>query len=141
MRLKSALDDLQETTLQAITGCLRRLEYVSNLRDRSEQEYAHWGLARVYGVLQSRRAFAQAHRSLVSEILSTPIRTLVEDAEQSSESTGVAADAYIERLTHRGGRLLPASPGAGSARHLNSVLHALSGLTKVRREGAIRRAS
>ena len=32
MTLISALEDLQETTLRAITGCLRKLEYVAGLR-------------------------------------------------------------------------------------------------------------
>jgi hypothetical protein len=142
MMFKSAFDDFCETTLQAITGCLRRLDYLSGLRDRTKQEdYAHWGLTRLYGDLQSRRALSQAHHSLVSEVLSTPIPKLLEDARRSSEIAGVQPEAYLERLSLRGGNLLPAAPGAGSARHLNSVLNALSGLVKNRKQGAIRRAS
>ena len=142
MKLKSAFDDFRETTLEAITGCLRRLDYLSGLRDKTKQEdYAHWGLARIYGDLQSRRALTQAHRTLVSEVLSTPIPKLLEDAERSSENAGVQPDAYLERLSQRGVNLLPVAPGAGSARHLNSVLSALSGLVKNRKQNAIRRAS
>ena len=141
MTLKSAFEDLRETTLQAIAGCLRKLDYVSGLRHKRE-DYVHWGLGRVYGDPQANKALTQAHRSLVSEVLSTPIRDLMEDVEVSSRVAGVPSATYLERLRKRGVDLLPSSPGAGSARHLNSVLYALSGLVKDRRKPvAIRRAS
>jgi hypothetical protein len=142
MKFKSAFDDFRDTTLEAIAGCLRRLDYLSGLRDKTKQEdYAHWGLTRIYGDLQSRRALTQAHRTLVSEVLSTPIPKLLEDAERSSEIAGVQPDAYLERLSQRGVNLLPVAPGAGSARHLNSVLNALLGLVKNRKQNATRRVS
>jgi hypothetical protein len=129
MPLISAHEDLQQTTLKAIGGGFRRLEYLSGLRD-NEGIYAHWGLARVYGDLVAKRALAQAHRSLLANILATPIRSLVDDVKQSSKMAGVSPGVYIERLTTDSSRLLPPGPGAGSARHLNSVLHALSSLMK-----------
>jgi|SRR5580704_1203727 hypothetical protein len=141
MTLKSAFEDLRETTLQAIAGCLRRLDYVSGLRNRRE-DYSHWGLERVHGDPQANKALTQAHKSLVSQVLSTPIRQLLEDVDLSSKMAGLPPGTYLERLRKRGPGLLPSSPGAGSARHLNSVLYALSGLVKARRKpDAIRRAS
>lgn len=140
MKLKSALEDLHESTLKALKGCLRRLEYLAVLH-RNEGDYDHWGLARVHGDSPARKALTQAHRSQVSEVLSTPIRDLMEDARESSESLGLPPSTYIERLCERGTGLLPPEPGPGSARHLNSVLQALSSLLKNRSQGAIRRAS
>jgi hypothetical protein len=141
MTLKSAFEDLRETTLQAITGCLRKLDYVSGLRHKTE-DYVHWGLGRVYGDPQANKALTQAHKALVSQLLSTPIRELVEDVDVSSRVAGVPPAVYLERLRKRGVDLLPNSPGAGSARHLNSVLYALWGLAKGRQKpDAIRRAS
>lgn len=138
MTLNSALEDLRGTTLRAISGGLRALEYLSRLRNQAGS-YGHWGLARVYGEMSARKALAQAHRTLVSQILSTPLRTLKEDAEFSSELAGVPAATYIQRLREL--PLLPPEPGAGSARHLNSVLHALLILAQNRKPDAIRRAS
>lgn len=135
MTLLSALEDLQETTLRAITGCLRRLEYLSGLRSK-EGGYAHWGLGRIYGDSAAKRALAQAHRSVLSQVLAMPIRKLVEDVQQSSEKAGVPPDAYLERLSTSSPQLLPPEPGAGSARHLSSVLHALSSLLKSRKRDA-----
>jgi len=129
MTLISPLEDLQENTLRAIPGWLRRLEYVARLRDK-EGGYGHWGLVRVYGDRNAAKALSQAHRDVLSQILSTPLRNLVRDAEQSSEPSGVPPGAYLEQLSAGGPDLLPESPGAGSARHLNSVLHALSSLLK-----------
>jgi hypothetical protein len=142
MTFKSALEDFRETTLEAISGCLRRLDYLSGLRDRTRREqYEHWGLSRIHGDFQSQRALTEAHQSLVSEVLSTPIPKLLEEAQQSSAVAGIPPTAYLERLRNRGAALLPATPGAGSTRHLNSVLNALSGLVKNRKPDAIRRAS
>ena len=127
MTLYSALEDLQETTLRAFTGCLIKLEYLSGLRDK-EGTYDHWGLTRVHGDLAARRALARAHRSLLSKVLAMPFRNLLEDARQSGEVAGLPPAAYAERLAAT--NLLPQEPGAGSARHLSSVLHALSSLLK-----------
>jgi|SRR5271166_4107382 len=129
MTLHSALEDLQETTLRAFAGCLNKLEYLSGLRGK-EGSYEHWGLARVYGELPAKKALAQAHRSQLSKVLAMPIRKLVEDARKSSEVAGVPPVDYVERLATASPNLLPHGPGAGSARHLSSVLHALSSLLK-----------
>jgi len=139
MTLFSALDDLRNTTLRAISGVLRRLEYLSRLKDTGGG-YAHWGLAHVHGDGSAEKAMAQAHREHVSRVLSTPLRDLVEDIQLSSESAGMAPSLYVERLCKQGVELLPAEPGAGAGRHLSSVLHALSMLVRSPR-GANRRAS
>lgn len=129
MTLTSALENLQQTTLQAVAGWLRRLEYFSGLRDKTGG-YSHWGLARVYGDLAAKRALAEAHRNTLSQVLAMPMRALIKDVEQSSQCAEVPPAAYVERLCNSGKNLLPAGPGAGSARHLSSVLHALSTLVK-----------
>jgi hypothetical protein len=129
MTLFSALEDLQQTTLKAVTGCLRRLEYVAGLRDH-EGNYHHWGFTRVYGDARARKALADAHRSMLSRILSTPIRLLENDVEESSQEAGMAPENYLERLSAGHSQLLPPAPGTGSSRHLNSVIHALVSLRK-----------
>ena len=136
MTLISALEDLQGTTLRAIAGCLRKLEYVAGLRNNGGT-YAHWGLVRVYGEGTAEKALAQAHRALLSDVLSTPLRSLEEDVEQSSELAGVPAKLYLEQLSGANTKLTPPNPGAGSARHLSSVLQALSSLATHRTSRAI----
>jgi hypothetical protein len=136
MTLISALEDLQGTTLRAIAGCLRKLEYVAGLRNNGGT-YAHWGLVRVYGEGTAEKALAQAHRALLSDVLSTPLRSLEEDVEQSSELAGVPAKLYLEQLSGANTKLTPPNPGAGSARHLSSVLQALSSLVAHRTSRAI----
>jgi hypothetical protein len=146
MKLKSAIEDLHDTTVEALDGCLRRLEYFGELRSSEKWkarggEYEHWGLSRVYGDLPAKKALAQTHRSLVSEVLATPIRALLEDIETSSAVAGMLPANYVEKLRNPDLNLLPPAPGPGSARHLNSVLQALSALLKSREQTAIRRAS
>jgi len=140
MRLHSAFEDLHRTTLRVISGCFGRLEYVATLKN-GPRNYAHWGLCRVYGDVSAVNALAETHRSLVSQVLSTPIRELVKEVDESSGGVGVAPATYVEKLRSEGTNLLPTEPAAGSARHLDSVLHALSCLLKTREQGATRRAS
>jgi hypothetical protein len=127
MTLNSALEDLRATTLKAISGTLRKLQYLAGLQDAAGT-YTHWGLARVHGELAATKALAEAHRSLVSTVLSTPIEGLIADVERCSELAGLPPQEFVEQLA-RGPSLLPPEPGAGAAQHLSSVLHALSSLT------------
>jgi len=139
MTLFSAQEDLQENTLKAICGFLRRLEYVAGLRNE-EGNCKHWGLVRVYGEAASNRALAEAHNRELSRVLSTPIRNLEQDLRLSSEQAGTSEHEYLQRLSQSSADLLPPAPGAGSGRHLNSVLHALVSLQKVRKADATRPA-
>lgn len=139
MTLRSALQDLRETTLSAITGLLARLSYLGSLR-RREGGYAHWGMTLVHGEDASDRALRSAHSEVLASVLRTPVSELEEDLQQSSEDSRQSASGYIERLREQGKDLLPAPGDATSARHLNSVLIALSSLEK-HRKPATRSAS
>jgi hypothetical protein len=140
MTLKSALEDLSRTTLEAVSGCLRKLEYLAGLRV-DQQSYLHWGLSRVHGDIPANKALTTAHRTAVSRVLSTPLRTLLEDVERASTELGLAPEKYLEKLTEREALLLPQNPGAGARRHLSSVLRALLGLERHRGKNATRQAS
>lgn len=130
MALYSAQQDLRDTTLKAISGGLNKLQYLVDLRD-TESSYSHWGLARTHGEEAASRALAEEHRQLISTLLATPVRILLEDVQRCSRAAGVAPLMYLERLcARRTTLLLPPEPSAGSERHLNSVLRALSELVK-----------
>lgn len=133
MTLKSAFEDLSQTTLGALADCLKRLEYLGRLR-KLNGGYWHWGFSKLHGETAAKKAFHEAHRAAVSEVLCTPLRTLLENAELSSNNSGVDPEQYLESLGKV--ELLPEDPGAGSARHLNSVLHALLGLERSRKSNA-----
>jgi len=140
MTLKSALEDLSQTTLDAISGCFRKLEYLAGLR-RVRGDYWHWGFSKVHGESTARRALLEAHRSTASDVLSTPLRALLYEVEASSAESGLDPAEYLENLKKQEESLLPPNPGAGSARHLSSVLFALLGLERNRRRNATRRVS
>jgi hypothetical protein len=140
MTLKSAFEDLSRTTLKALSGCLRKLEYLAGLRG-AEGDYAHWGFRKTFGQANANKAIATAHREVVSEVLSTPLGRLLQDVENSSQTAGIEVEGYLEKLAQQSERLLPENPGPGSARHLSSVLHALLGLERNRERNATGRAS
>ena len=60
-------------------------------------EYKHWGLSRVYGDLPAKKAIAQTHRQLVSQVLATPIKSLLDDIDTSSALAGIAASELCRK--------------------------------------------
>ncbi|MGA6984294.1 MAG: hypothetical protein WCC95_14985 [Candidatus Sulfotelmatobacter sp.] len=132
MTLKSALQDLRETTLAAISGMLARLAYLGSLR-RKEGGYRHWGLTQVHGEDSSNRALRIAHTEVLSTVLRTPIAELEEDLRHSDTEGDKTPGVYIEDMRERSNELLPSPQDEVSARHLNSVLLALSALEKNRK--------
>jgi hypothetical protein len=130
MTLKSPLEDLRETTLAAVSGRLAQLAYLGSLR--GEKGYLHWGISQRYGEEATDRALKTAHHELLSIVLRTPISDLEEDVRASSHASGETAGAYMESMRRRVDELLPSPGDLASARHLNSVLTALSSLEKTR---------
>ena len=132
MTLKSALQDLKETTLAAIGGLLGKLAYLGSLR-RGHGGYQHWGMSLVHGQESSERALKTAHGEVLSEVLRTPLAALTEDLQRSSQDFGVAPQQYVAEMQEQFSDLLPGDrKDSPSAKHLNSVLVALSSLERSR---------
>lgn len=131
MSLTSAFEDLLHTTLSACPGLLAKFDYLSSLK-QVDGGYGHWGLSRVYGELAAKRALAESHSILLSEILRSPLRTLMDDVALSAATQEQAVPVYLTQLEKRSSRLLPEQAGGGSDRHFSSVLHALSALARSR---------
>lgn len=132
MTFKSALQDLRETTLAAISGMLAKLAYLASLR-RREGGYLHWGLSLVHGEESSERALKAAQTEALSNVLRTPIPELMEDLRESSRKSDKTSEAYLEGMRGQFTELLPSAEDAASAAHLNSVLVALSSLQKTQK--------
>ena len=135
MTLKSALQDVRETTLAAISGLLAKLAYLSSLR-RKDGGYKHWGMSLVHGEESSDKALKTVHGEVLSSVLRTPISALVEDLHHSSQNSGQTAGAYVEGMRGQSDELLPAQPDRASVRHLNSILLALSSLEKTQEDAS-----
>jgi hypothetical protein len=129
MTLKSALQDLRETTLDAVSGLLAKLAYLGSLR-RREGGYLHWGMSLVHGEEASDRALRAAHTQVLSTVLRTPIPDLLKDLRESSEDSKKTTVAFVEDMREEFSELLPSPEDAASAQHLNSVLAALSSLER-----------
>jgi len=140
MSLKSALQDIKETTLSAVSGLLGKLAYLASLRG-GQGRYEHWGMEAIHGPESSERALRQAHAEVVARVLRTPVASLVEDLKESSRSSGIAGLQYVEEMRGRFEDLLPEGrQNSPASAHLNSVLVALSSLEK-HRERATRSTS
>src|SRR3984885_15554464 len=97
MTLKSALQDLRETTLAAVRGALAKLVYLASLR-RGQAGYRHWGLSQIHGDESSERALKTAHSEVLAEVLKSPLPSLVEDLRECSEDNGTPSAVYAEEL-------------------------------------------
>lgn len=140
MTLKSALQDVKETTLAAIAGLFGKLAYLASLR-RGHGQYEHWGMQSVHGVESSARALKTVHSEILKNVLRAPLEALEQDLQLSSSSSGVDADRYVEQLRGNFAELLPDGlQDSPSSTHLSSVLLALSHLEK-NRERATRLTS
>jgi len=132
MSLKSALQDIRETTLSAVAGWLGKLAYLASLR-RGHGQYQHWGMESVHGVESSERAIRQAHAEVVARVLRTPMAALQDDLKMSSSDSGIAALDYVEEMRGNFNDLLPEGrQKPPSSNHLSSVLLALSSLERNR---------
>jgi len=132
MTLKSALQDVKETTLAAVSGLLGKLAYLASLR-RAQGRYEHWGMQNVHGPESSERALKTAHAEIVAGVLRAPLAVMVQDLQESSQGSGVAPQAYIQGMRDGFDNLLPGErKDSPEASHLNSVLAALLSLEKTR---------
>ena len=132
MSLKSALQDIKETTLSAVSGLLGKLVYLASLRG-GQGQYEHWGMETVHGVESSARALRQAHTEVVTRVLRMPLPSLLEDLEQSSEANGVAGFEFVEKMRGQFEDLLPEGrQNSPVSTHLNSILVALASLERNR---------
>lgn len=132
MTLKSALQDVKETTLSAISGVLAKLSYLASLR-RGHERYQHWGMAAVHGNDSAERALQAAHNEVMAGVLRMPLAALADDLEASSRAHGIAAKEYVDDMRGHFAELLP--PGreqSPTSAHLSSVLLALSSLQRNR---------
>ncbi len=132
MSLKSALQDIKETTLSAVSGLLGKLAYLASLR-QGHGRYQHWGMETVHGAESAERAIRQAHAEVVAKVLRTPLATLEEDLKTSSINSGIEAVDYVEEMRGHFNDLLPdGRQNTPASNHLNSVLLALSSLERNR---------
>ena len=132
MSLKSALQDVKETTLSAVSGLLGKLSYLASLRG-AQGQYQHWGMESVHGGESSERALRQAHLEVMAKVLRSPLPSLAEDLKESSQASGIAVLEYVEKMRERFEDLLPEGrQNTPASTHLNSILVALSSLERNR---------
>lgn len=132
MSLKSALQDIKETTLSAVSGLLGKLSYLASLRG-AQGQYQHWGMESVHGAESSERALRQAHLEVMAKVLRSPLPSLVEDLKESSQAGGIGGLEYVEEMRGHFEDLLPEGrQNTPASTHLNSILVALSSLERNR---------
>ena len=129
MTLKSVKDDLQASTLRAISGLLAKLGYLGSLR-LDDGSYSHWGLSRVHGETAAQDALGEAHQGVLAKILRAPLNRLLNDVQDSCAARNQGQVEFLAELQENESQIVPTRAGVGSRRHLSSVLRALLALAK-----------
>jgi hypothetical protein len=120
MGLRSAVEDFTSTTLACLTGPLRRLEYIAQLRNENG-DYEHWGMSRVHGLAAAQSGITQAHSDVLRMVLRTPLSQLFEECRRGDDGIPPPGDSSLRQL-------LPEDLSGGSELHLKSILIALQSL-------------
>lgn len=134
MNLLSAAEDLSIRTLRAVPGSLRRLLYLSGLRDESGT-YRHWGLERAFGEVAG-TALQEAHEDSLVEVLRTPIPELWNELRVQSRDSGISTLEQIGSLSSLGESVYPPGCTGAFRSHLNLVLFVLRALAQSQSEAS-----
>jgi hypothetical protein len=98
MRFYSPEEDIVVNTLAAIPSCIERLNFLLDIRE-ADGEFAHWGLERVHGKTRARAAINQAYRSVLRDVLKTPVKNLCQEVEDlCADVEGQSNVEYFRRL-------------------------------------------
>jgi hypothetical protein len=127
MLLLSAFEDFVSRTLAATPGKLRKLLYLGSLH--RDGQYHHWGLARAHGHAAANAAMADSHTSIWLDVLRTPIANLHSEMQSLREGPGQGSPHWLKDAA----ALVPENRAGGTERHFNSILLALSLLSKAGR--------
>ena len=129
MALKSALEDFDNGTLGAIPEVLGKLLYLAEVHD-GRGSYSHWGMSRVHGAEAARRAMRIAHVTILTRVLRTPLRELMEDLNRAAATRALTALEFLSWLDAKARNALPMGSPAGTEKHFMAALHALSALAE-----------
>jgi hypothetical protein len=138
--VRSAVEDFEGTTLEAVPGLLGKLHYLARLHD-GLGKYRHWGMERVHGAEAAARAIHSSHMSVLTRVLRAPLRVLVEDASRSASGLQISNRELIHSLKTMPRQLFPERSQAVSQKHLMATLNALSALVESRGHASRQAAS
>ncbi len=129
MAVRSAAEDFEGTTLEAVPGLLGKLHYLARLHD-GEGNYSHWGMQRIHGAEAATRAIRTSHIGVLTRVLRAPLRALVVDVSCSATGLRLSDEELVESLKKMPHQLFPDRSVVASQKHLMAVLNALSALVE-----------
>jgi hypothetical protein len=138
MTFLSAEEDFRIRTLGSLSGALRKLAYIVQLR--GEGRYQHWGMSRTYGDEAAQAAIARNHTNAFLDALSKPLEELRAEIDLSESQDAKESLDVLRGLRGQANAGVPADVGNGAASHLSFVLESLW-LAERAKPASIRRAA
>jgi hypothetical protein len=131
MKFSSPREDFVVNTLAAIPSCIEKLNFMLNIREENG-EFVHWGLERMHGSQSTRAALREAYRSVVRDVLSTPVQDLWNEVDVlRGDVDGQSNYEYFRKA--REAVLVPVPNGQADELHLRFILDGLLLAAKGRR--------
>jgi len=122
-------DDFVLNTLQGVSGCLSKLEYLNSLRDESGR-IRHWGLEKIHGEERTGVEFEAAYERTLNEILRTPVQELwtelVESCGEKEQSTRTSIEEIRKKILEH----IPMGFGEAQRLHVKQVLDVVFALAE-----------
>src|SRR5579872_1139690 len=125
----SVEDEFVLKTLKKIPGRLGKLEYLNGLRDK-DGDLRHWGLEKIHGVEQSRKALHTAYLKMLHEMLITPLREMWEEMIEICEANDKAPMEKTFVLRKAVLQSMPSELGKAQRAHLTLILDVLCSLAE-----------
>jgi hypothetical protein len=94
--VEQAIEDLQNHTLEGISGSIAKLVYLASTRDYNSGRYYHDGLAFRFTEEVAQTALGVYHSRIFQEIVSSSLEDLCCQLESYMKSSGIAPTDFLE---------------------------------------------
>lgn len=94
--VEEAIEDLQNHTLEGISGSIAKLIYLASTRDYNSGRYYHDGLAFRFTEEVAQTALGLYHAKVFQELVSSSLEELCSQLESYMKSSGIAPNDFLE---------------------------------------------
>lgn len=94
--VEEAIEDIQNHTLEGLSGSIAKLVYLASTRDYNSGRYYHDGLAFQFTEEIAQTALSVFHSRIFHELLSSSLEELCSQLEIYMKSSGIAPSDFLD---------------------------------------------
>lgn len=96
MSVEEAIEDLQNHTLEGISGSVAKLVYLASTRDYNSGRYYHDGLAFRFTEEVAQSALSVYHGRIFQELVSSSLEELCDQLKSYMTASGIAPNDFLD---------------------------------------------